>query len=158
MTTQRVVLLDDGDVISAGDFARPLDLVHIGQSDTLLTSNTYSGRPANHTRWVTVERLGFGEHIIGKWTVGEYNAVCDGFERPHQPTTRYEFCRGNVPAHKQLPETERERAHRLDQIVAPYGKHKGLAVREIKTRFPAYYEWAEREGLIAKWARNDPRR
>lgn len=98
----RVFLLNEDDIIQPGDFARPLDLLYIGQSDYLHTENTYSGKPLNHTRWVTVERLGWGSHIVGRMTVAEYNEVCDSWEKPHQASTRYEFCRGSLPAYKQL--------------------------------------------------------
>lgn len=97
-----VILLNDDDVIQPGDFARPLDLVYIGHSDNLLTVNTYSGKPVNHTRWVSVEQLGLGPHIVGKQTVAEFNGQCDALDKPHQPNTRYEFCRGQLPTYKQL--------------------------------------------------------
>lgn len=100
-----VILLNDDDVIQPGDFARPLDLEYCGHSDSLLTVNTYSGRPMNHTRWASVEQLGWGPHIVGKQTVAEFNGLCDSLSKPHQPTTRYEFCRGPLPKYKQLEPT-----------------------------------------------------
>ena len=100
----QLLFLTDEDVIEPNDFTRPIDLIFCGQSDVLSFKNSYSGKPINNTRWLEVKRAGM-PHFIGK-TVGEFNNWMRSIEKPHQPTTIYEFVRGNIPPENILPETD----------------------------------------------------
>lgn len=145
----RPFILFEEDVIEAGDFVRPLDLTFDGQSDYLHTTNTYSGRPENHTRWVAIERLGM-QRWIGK-RVGDLNKVMDDLETPHQWTSRYEFARGAMPDFHQLPETDQEHRARMDKAKLPFGKYKGRTLKYVRDHDGPYYSWMRSEGLDKKW-------
>lgn len=142
--------LERHDIIELTDYCRPLDLVYIGQSDTLLTENTYSGRPENHTRWLEVSRADI-PFFVGK-TVGEFNDAHDSMAKPHQPTTRYEFVRGKLPKYAILPETESEKQMRLARkymnTVMKVGKYKGKTLHELYRYDSSYFSWAQDEGII----------
>lgn len=145
----RPFILFETDLIEAGDFYRPLDLVYVGQSDYLQTENTYSGSPINHTRWLSIERGGL-ERWIGK-SVGDLNRVMADLESSHQYTTLYEFARGPVPEFHQLPETSQELERRRNKARLPFGKYKGKTLKFVRDSDPDYYFWMKSQGLIEKW-------
>lgn len=88
-------ILERSDVIRADDYVRYMDIEYIGQSDTVMTRNTYGGSPMNFFRWLTVKEAGW-LHMIGK-TVGYFEDKMYGIEKPHQHVARYEFARGSIP-------------------------------------------------------------
>ncbi len=142
--------LEAEDTIQPGDFLRPLDLIYEGQSDYLATSNTYSGKPMNHTRWLQVERAGI-DHWIGN-TVGEFNGMSESLGRHDTECTRYEFVRGDLPVDSILPETDNEREEReadeIAECILKVGKYKGQTGAQVKRADPSYFEWAVREGIL----------
>lgn len=135
-----IFYLEDRDVITKSDFCRQLDLEYVGQSDYLHTTNTYSGKPTNFTRWLQVERAGI-PHFIGR-TVGEFNSAMDSMDQPHQPVSLWEFVRGDIPKHAILPETSKEKTKKFFQKKVTIGKYKGSTYRELKTKDPDYFYWA----------------
>ena len=145
MNNDRAFILNDMDVLQAGDFARPLELEYTGQSDYLATTNTYGGTPMNHMRWVQLERLEL-TRWIGK-TVLEFNTLMDSLSKPHQPYSHYEFCRGALSKDHVLPPTEKEKHKQTLEKVMPRGKYKGKTVNWVRTHDPEYFSWMDRVGF-----------
>ena len=137
----RAFILNDDDVIQAGDFARPLDLVYDGLSDYLPLTNTYSGDPENHTRWCQIERLSL-ERWIGN-TVKELNDAMWRF-------IKYEFCRGDLGPGHILPETENEREARIRKLTMTKGKYKGASVGWVEANDRSYYYWLVNNGILQR--------
>lgn len=99
-------------------------------------------------RWNELAFLFF----VGK-TVGEYNSAMVRLATPSQPVSRYEFVRGKLPRHVILPETEQEKRFRLAKKhmndVMKVGRYKGTTVYDLYLKDRGYFDWAQREGLIA---------
>ena len=141
---KKILYLEADDIIEAGDFFRPLDLVYDGQSDVLMTTSCYSGLPRNHTRWLQVERGG-----LELWIGGSVSDFNNGMARFG---TMYEFVRGDIPQGAILPETEQEREKRIHAArlatVMRVGKYKGHTGADILRCDPSYFQWLIDEGLL----------
>ena len=141
-----ILLLDDSDIIQAGDYVRQLELFYEGQSDYLATTSTYGGSPINRLRWIEVERS--CPAWIGK-TVGEFRGKMLEMERPHQPMPDHEFVRGDLPTNHVLGETSHEKYLRVHRhFTFPFGKYKGVRATSIKSSDPGYYFWAVDKGIV----------
>lgn len=90
-----IQILERDDVIQATDFVRYTEIEYTGQSDTVMTRNTYGGSPMNFFRWLRADQAGI-PYWIGK-TVGEFEAALNRLEKPHQMIARWEFARGPIP-------------------------------------------------------------
>lgn len=141
-----IFILEDTDVILETDFVRQLSLEYVGQSDTLLEHNPYSGMPINYLPWLEVKRAGM-PFFIGK-TVGEYRKAMLGLEKQHQPVSNYEFARGNIPKSHILPETDKEKYKRIEHAVFSNGKYKGTRFTTVFHNDRRYYQWAASSGLV----------
>lgn len=85
-----VYMLENNDIIEKDDWCRPIDAC--GEVNS---TNCYSGRPINNTRWVKVQDI-FGDWVIGM-TVSEYmNRRSKNTGLKINPD-RYEFVRGILP-------------------------------------------------------------
>lgn len=141
-----VLLLEDEDVIEAGDYVRQLSLIYTGQSDHLATTTTYGGFPINHLEWIEAHRA--YPAWVGK-TVGEIRKQVLDMWKPHQEVSDYEFIRGPIPESHILPETSREKYLRVYQhYTLKVGKYKGKLAKDVKFYNPSYYNWAVDTGLI----------
>lgn len=79
-----VFILDDNDTICESDYYRPTEILYSDLGEIHFT-NTYSGRPINHLKWLPV-RHNIWNGWYGK-TVAEFNSK----------GIQHEFCRGVLP-------------------------------------------------------------
>lgn len=86
-----IEILTEG-IFTKDMYCRPLEISYDGQSDTVLTSSTYSGTPINFMKWAPIVDI-LGEYWIGK-TIDEYES---GIQKMHHYHVPYEWCRGNIP-------------------------------------------------------------
>lgn len=92
-----IQMLEDEDIITKGDWCRPLYIMSMsgGMSDDY--SFESFGEPKNNAKWCRVERS--MPFWIGG-SVGKYNTAMVEFNE-------YEFVRGDIPAHHVHPKAER---------------------------------------------------
>jgi hypothetical protein len=88
---RNIQILENNDVIKSGDWVRPLALQYSGQSDTLLTTNTYSGRRMNRLGWITVDE--YMPFFVGKTLRDFYK------KKGYYPSEQLEIVRGDIPEH-----------------------------------------------------------
>ena len=79
-------------VFTKNMYCRPLEIEYWGQSDTVLTSSTYSGKPTNFMKWAPITMI-LGEYWIGR-SIQEYE---QGISKMHHYHVPYEWCVGNLP-------------------------------------------------------------
>lgn len=89
-----VHILEHHDVIQETDYVRQLSLVFDGQSDSLITTNPYSGHRINRLGWILASEE--CPYWVGR-TVGEYNDGMQFDGRHDSELCRYEFIRGEIP-------------------------------------------------------------
>jgi hypothetical protein len=73
-----IQILKDGDIITKGDYIRPLEFVATDNADGTIHVNyfsMYGGRPMNNTRWLLVQDYIGNGYMGNSWighTYGEY--------------------------------------------------------------------------------------